>query len=383
MKSIGLMFLRRRRDHGDGRAVRRQRDLAVRPLRRRRRRRRTRSPTGTSASSRARCACSRRGRPASAGSSINNVDLLRCHRPGHHLHRAVRRAVDRAAAHRATTTSTTCSTDRATRPRRTALGVAAISVRRRAVPRRFAGRHRRHARHVDRPRHAGPADLVPARSRRWCYVVTRRLCGVPRVDRPGPERTERAGGDRPRRRRRLPRRSDSSDDDRRRLEPTGDLIDEGHCASDHDRGHPRWRHLPRSPSRPPTSTGSGIGCSCGSRAASMLLVVAAGRPGRRAALPARATTGLPHQKHYNIPVEVAYTLVPLLVVIGLFADHRACRSTRSTIADGEPDLVVARHRRSSGNGSSTTRRSGVRDRRQPTTPTPSSSCRPAPRCGST
>ena len=55
---------RRRRDHGDGRAVPRQRRLAVRPVRHRRRRRRTRSPTGTSASSRARCACSRRGRRA-------------------------------------------------------------------------------------------------------------------------------------------------------------------------------------------------------------------------------------------------------------------------------------------------------------------------------
>ena len=58
----------RRRDHGDGRAVPRQRRLAVRPVRRRRRRRRTRSPTGTSASSRVRCGCSRRGRSASAGS---------------------------------------------------------------------------------------------------------------------------------------------------------------------------------------------------------------------------------------------------------------------------------------------------------------------------
>ena len=59
---------RRRRDHGDGRAVPRQRDLAVRARTTSARRRRSRNPTGTSASSRARCACSRRGRRASSAS---------------------------------------------------------------------------------------------------------------------------------------------------------------------------------------------------------------------------------------------------------------------------------------------------------------------------
>jgi cytochrome c oxidase subunit 2 len=53
----------------------------------------------------------------------------------------------------------------------------------------------------------------------------------------------------------------------------------------------------------------------------------------------RRRPGLPRQKHYNIPVEVMYTIVPLGVVIALFAitvvsidsvDH----------PDGEPDLVV-------------------------------------------
>ena len=47
-------------------------------------------------------------------------------------------------------------------PHRTAAGAAVDGVRRRAVPRRLAGRHRRDARHLDRPRHDGPADL-----RRW------------------------------------------------------------------------------------------------------------------------------------------------------------------------------------------------------------------------
>ena len=48
---------------------------------------------------------------------------------------------------------------------------------------------------------------------------------------------------------------------------------------------------------------------------------------------------LPRQKHYNIPMEVTYTLVPLLVVVGLFAvtvvTVRAIDET-----DPAPDLVV-------------------------------------------
>ena len=68
MKSIGLLFLHRRRRDRDGRAVPRQRRSGCTARTTPARRRRTRSPTGTSASSRARCACSRRGRRASAGS---------------------------------------------------------------------------------------------------------------------------------------------------------------------------------------------------------------------------------------------------------------------------------------------------------------------------
>ena len=43
-------------------------------------------------------------------------------------------------------------------PVRTGLGAAADHVRRRAVPRRLAGRDRRHAAHLDRQRHDVPAD---------------------------------------------------------------------------------------------------------------------------------------------------------------------------------------------------------------------------------
>lgn len=53
----------------------------------------------------------------------------------------------------------------------------------------------------------------------------------------------------------------------------------------------------------------------------------------------RRGADLPPQKHYNIPAEVAYTVVPLLVVIGLFA---VSFSTTNVIdrVDDHPDLVV-------------------------------------------
>lgn len=48
---------------------------------------------------------------------------------------------------------------------------------------------------------------------------------------------------------------------------------------------------------------------------------------------------LPKQVHYNIPVEVAYTVIPLLVVIGLFAiTFTSVRAIDS--GDDDPDLVV-------------------------------------------
>ena len=53
----------------------------------------------------------------------------------------------------------------------------------------------------------------------------------------------------------------------------------------------------------------------------------------------RSDDRLPTQKHYNIPAEVAYTIVPLLVVIGLFAlSFSTTRAIDRT--DGAPDLVV-------------------------------------------
>lgn len=48
---------------------------------------------------------------------------------------------------------------------------------------------------------------------------------------------------------------------------------------------------------------------------------------------------LPSQKQYNIPMEIAYTVIPLLVVIGLFAlTVITLRSIEGT--DDDPDLVV-------------------------------------------
>ena len=53
----------------------------------------------------------------------------------------------------------------------------------------------------------------------------------------------------------------------------------------------------------------------------------------------RQDDALPRQNHYNIPAEVAYTIVPLLLVIGLFAmSFTTTRVIDRT--DDAPDLVV-------------------------------------------
>ncbi len=48
---------------------------------------------------------------------------------------------------------------------------------------------------------------------------------------------------------------------------------------------------------------------------------------------------LPRQKHYNIPLEVAYTAIPLVVVLGLFAVTFVTVRAIDDTAD-DPDLVV-------------------------------------------
>ncbi len=53
----------------------------------------------------------------------------------------------------------------------------------------------------------------------------------------------------------------------------------------------------------------------------------------------RRDNRLPRQKHYNIPMEIAYTLIPFLVVCGLFAvTFVTVRAIDDT--DADPDLVV-------------------------------------------
>lgn len=53
----------------------------------------------------------------------------------------------------------------------------------------------------------------------------------------------------------------------------------------------------------------------------------------------RTDDRLPRQKHYNIPMEIAYTLIPFLVVCGLFAvTFVTVRAIDDT--DADPDLVV-------------------------------------------
>jgi cytochrome c oxidase subunit 2 len=48
---------------------------------------------------------------------------------------------------------------------------------------------------------------------------------------------------------------------------------------------------------------------------------------------------LPRQKHYNIPIEVTYTVVPLIVVLVLFAITVVSVNAVED-SDGDPDLVV-------------------------------------------
>lgn len=53
----------------------------------------------------------------------------------------------------------------------------------------------------------------------------------------------------------------------------------------------------------------------------------------------RRSDDLPRQKHYNIPAEVAYTLIPLLAVLGLFAASFSTTRAIDRTVD-EPDVVV-------------------------------------------
>lgn len=49
---------------------------------------------------------------------------------------------------------------------------------------------------------------------------------------------------------------------------------------------------------------------------------------------------LPRQKHYNIPAEVTYTVIPFLVIVALVAVTFVTVSSISAVDDDEPDLVV-------------------------------------------
>ncbi len=90
---------------------------------------------------------------------------------------------------------------------------------------------------------------------------------------------------------------------------------------------------------------------------------------------------LPPQKHYNIPMEVTYVVIPLAIVLGLFAvtfvtvaaiddDDRRSRTSSSTSS------------RSSGSGSSTTPTATSASPAGPAS-SPSWSCRRRPPCAST
>ncbi|MGH9176987.1 MAG: aa3-type cytochrome oxidase subunit II [Acidimicrobiales bacterium] len=49
---------------------------------------------------------------------------------------------------------------------------------------------------------------------------------------------------------------------------------------------------------------------------------------------------LPPQRHANIPLEIAYTVTPLLIVAGLFTFTVATQERVTDIRSGEPDLTV-------------------------------------------
>ena len=53
----------------------------------------------------------------------------------------------------------------------------------------------------------------------------------------------------------------------------------------------------------------------------------------------RRNDRMPHQKHYNIPMEIAYTTIPLAVVLGLFAVTFVNVAATEEVA-ADPDLVV-------------------------------------------
>jgi cytochrome c oxidase subunit 2 len=53
----------------------------------------------------------------------------------------------------------------------------------------------------------------------------------------------------------------------------------------------------------------------------------------------RRSDELPRQKHYNIPMEITYTVIPLLVVLGIFA-VTFVTVNRIEATDDDPDLVV-------------------------------------------
>ena len=93
------------------------------------------------------------------------------------------------------------------------------------------------------------------------------------------------------------------------------------------------------------------------RSSSASLVVVLDRL-RRRALPPPRRPRCPARSASNIPLEVAYTVVPLLIVGVLFAVTFVSVERHRRRVDDDPDLVVE-VTASSGSGSSTTRTSGV------------------------
>ena len=63
----------------------------------------------------------------------------------------------------------------------------------------------------------------------------------------------------------------------------------------------------------------------------------------------KGQTGLPVQMRYNMPIEIFYTVVPLILVLGMFA-FTARDQTRSRRSADDPDVEITRDRQAVGVG---------------------------------
>ena len=327
MKSVGLLFLTAGVLTGAGRAVPRQHRLAVRPVRHRRRRPRSRNPTGTSGSSRARCACSRRGRRGSVGFVINNLVYSGVVVPGViftalFLAPWIERRLtgDDRRAPPARPPPRRARHDRGRRRRRSRSSPSCSSAARQDV---IAGMLDISVGHVTTALQIAALVGPPL-----AYIVTWHVCKALQPT-ARPDRTERAGA--------IVRDPPAATTIAEATPPRGRRrrADVEPCRDD-GRAAMRWSSSAgssrrRSPRRPTTSTAMLDASACSPSAVGVLVIVLVVYCVRPA--PARDDR-LPPQKHYNIPVEVVYTVGPAADRDRPVRDHRRERARRRRVEAG-------------------------------------------------